>query len=75
MHAKVAVQGKDAVARARNYLQQFRELYRQNNTDLALAVRRVNSLPDEHVLFYQTYKGIEVFAGELLVSLHRNEVF
>ncbi|MCI0387303.1 MAG: M4 family metallopeptidase [Acidobacteria bacterium] len=73
--ARVAAPGNNAVERAGGFLRQYQDLYGQSGPHLALKVRRVNHPPVEGVLFYQTYRGIEVFGAELLVSLSRGEVF
>ena len=73
--ARVQTQGSDAVDRAEFFLSQYRDLYAQQSAHLKLNVRTVNRPPVENVLYYQTYRGIEVFAAGLLVSLDRHEVF
>ena len=84
--ARVRVGGENAVERASNFLREYRDLYAQSVPQLELKVRRV-SRPEarstgdppaedtEGVFFYQTYRGIEVFGGELLVSLSGERVF
>jgi Zn-dependent metalloprotease len=84
--ARVRVGGENAVERASNFLREYRDLYAQSVPHLELKVRRV-SRPEarstgdppaedtEGVVFYQTYRGIEVFGGELLVSLSGERVF
>ncbi len=73
--ARVAVEGANAVERARNFLSQYRDLYAQASPNLALKVRRVDAAPEEEVLFYQTFRGVEVFGAELLVSLDGGQVY
>jgi Zn-dependent metalloprotease len=69
----IPLEGADAVERAQNFLQTYRDLYLQSNPDIGLEVLRVNGESD--VIFYQTYKGILVFAAELVVSLDGNEAY
>lgn len=73
--ARVHTEGRDAVEHAKFFLNQYRDLYAQNSPHLQLKVRRVNRPPTEDMLFYQTYRGLEVFGAELLVSLNRRTVF
>jgi Zn-dependent metalloprotease len=73
--ARVETKGRDAVARAEFFLSQYRDLYAQNRPQLKLKVRRVNRPPVEDVLFYQTYRGLEVFGAGLLVNLDGPQVF
>ena len=68
----VSVQGDDPVERARNYLQTYQDLYLQNHADLSLEVLREDG---DRVAFYQTYKGLRVYAAEIVVSLQGNTVF
>jgi Zn-dependent metalloprotease len=63
----IPLEGADVVERARNFLLTYRDLYLQSNPDLNLEVLRVNG--ETGVTFYQTYKGILVFAAEIVVSL------
>jgi len=78
VHASVPVQGADAVERARNYLQTYRDLYLQSDPNLALAVRDTRGPGEdglEHVVFYQMFRGYPVHAGEIVVSLDGDRVF
>jgi Zn-dependent metalloprotease len=69
------VEGADAVERARNFLDTYQDLYRIANPDLQLGVRRVSEGEGEtYVVFYQTYRGIEVFASEIVVTLNGDSV-
>jgi Zn-dependent metalloprotease len=78
VQASVPVQGADAVERARNYLQTYRDLYLQSDPNLTLAVRDTRG-PDEdgleHVIFYQMFRGYPVYAGEIVVSLDGDRVY
>lgn len=73
--ARVETEGNNAVERAQSFLRQYRDLYAQNSPHLALKVRHVNTPPNEDVLFYQTYRGLEVFGAGLLVSLDQRTIF
>ena len=73
--ARVQTEGSNTVERARFFLRQYRDLYAQNSPNLALNVRHVNTPPNEDVLFYQTYRGLEVFGAGLLVSLDDRSIF
>jgi Zn-dependent metalloprotease len=78
VHGSVEVQGADAVERARNFLDTYRELYLQSNPNLALAVRDTRGPEEdglEHVAFYQTFRGYPVYAGEIVVSLDGDRVY
>ena len=68
----VSVQGNDPVERARNYLAVYQDLYLQNHADLSLEVLREDG---DTVAFYQTYKGLRVYAAEIVVSLEGDTVF
>ena len=80
VHASVPVQGADAVERARNYLETYRDLYLQSNPNpnLTLAVRDTRGPGEdglEHVVFYQMFRGYPVYAGEIVVSLDGDRVY
>ncbi|MBN2045465.1 MAG: thrombospondin type 3 repeat-containing protein [Anaerolineales bacterium] len=66
---QVAVAGENPVERARNFLQEYQDLYQQNDPDLELYVRRIIGGEDQIVYFFQTYKGLEVLGSELLVMV------
>lgn len=72
--ASVPVTGADPVERARNFLRDYRDLYLQDDPNLALAVRRVGGPSGENVVFYQTYKALPVYGGELVVNLNGDRV-
>ena len=63
LSARVQTEGSNAVERAEFFLRQFRHLFAQNSPNLSLKVRRVSTPPNEDVLFYQTYRGLEVFGA------------
>lgn len=67
--------GADVVERARNFLDTYQDLYRISNPDLALSVRRVSEADAEtDVVFYQTFKGIQVFGSEIVVTLNGDRI-
>ena len=72
---RIPVEGEDPAARAIKYLQTYSDLYLLNQPDMELRVRRLGGVEGEDVVFYQTYKGIPVFAGEVVVSLDGDHVF
>jgi Zn-dependent metalloprotease len=78
VHVSVPVEGADAVDRARNFLETYKDLYLQSDPNLALAVRDTIGPGEdglEHIAFYQTYRGYPVHAGEIVVSLDGDRVF
>jgi len=74
VHTRTTASGATPVDRARNFLEKYADLYRQSSSDLALLVRRAKTGADQNVLFYQTFRGIEVFGGELLVVMRGRQV-
>jgi len=75
--ARVAVEGRDPASRALAYLRTYRDLYRWTDPRSALGVRRVSSnraLRLDSVVLYQTYDGLPVHGGELVVHVAGNEV-
>lgn len=74
VQVSVPVAGEDTVARARNFLNQYQDLYQQNDPKLELHLRRVEGDQDQFVIFYQTYLGIEVFGSELVVMVNGQAV-
>ena len=72
--ARVPAEGTTSVERARNFLQEYSDLFQQNDPDLQLHLRRVSGEADEYVHFYQTYRGVEVFGAELVVMVNGSEV-
>jgi Zn-dependent metalloprotease len=73
----IKVEGEDAVERATNFLRIYKQAYYLADPDLRLGVRRVygdETTGIEAVQFYQTWKGIPVYAGDLTVQLIGNRV-
>lgn len=61
---KVAVAGNSPTELARNYLHEYQDFYLQRDPDLELHLLRSSS---DTVVFYQTYRGVRVYGGELAV--------
>ncbi len=75
VHALVLMPGANAVQRAQNFLNTYQDLYLQSSPDIKLAVRRASEVMGvDSVTFYQTYKGIPVYGGEIVVSLDGERV-
>jgi len=68
----IAIAGANATERARNFLSKYQDLYLQNDPNLNLEVKRVDG---DTVVFYQTYKGLRVYAAEIVVNLQGDTVF
>jgi Zn-dependent metalloprotease len=75
IEAPVEVAGNNAVERAEAYLSDYAALYRQDDPYLAHVVERYlpNDL-DEAVIFNQTYQGIPVYAGQIIVHVNGSKV-
>ncbi|TFH33143.1 MAG: hypothetical protein E4G99_11865, partial [Anaerolineales bacterium] len=71
----VKVSRNSAVERAQAFLKTYADLLRQDDPALALEVRRTSEVFAEQVVFYQTYKGIPVYAAEIIISLDGDRVF
>ncbi|TAK14371.1 MAG: hypothetical protein EPO32_02105 [Anaerolineae bacterium] len=72
--ANVEVSGGDPVERALAYLEKYGDLYNLGDPNLELHVEKVDTFEGETVTFFQTYQGLPVFGGELVVSLSGNQV-
>jgi Zn-dependent metalloprotease len=71
----IAVKGDDAVERAVNFLETYKQAYYLADASILLGVRRVYSdAGADAVQFYQTWNGIPVYAGDLTVQLRGNRV-
>ncbi|MEX1071520.1 MAG: M4 family metallopeptidase [Anaerolineales bacterium] len=74
--ADVRVEGGTAVERAQNFLAEYQDLYLQTNPELTLNVRRViESDGFSSVVFYQSYRGVPVHGGEIVVLVDEDGVF
>ena len=76
--ARVAVPGSNPAQQALSFVRNHAELYRQTDAKLGLGVRRVALLPGSAirtVVLHQTYAGLPVHNGELVVYLKENRVF
>ena len=72
---EIPVNGDTPAARAQNYIESYKALYRQDHPDLELELKRVGGPDQQDVVFYQTYKNIPVFASQLVVSLEGHTVY
>ena len=72
---RIPVPGAGPVERAQAFLDQYRDFYLQSDPRLELHFRRLAGPDLEDVLFYQTYSGLPVYGGEILVTLKGGEVF
>lgn len=73
--ASVPVTGADPVEQASNFLNAYQDLYLQSDPNLSLEVQRVTHDQDgDNVTFYQTYQGLTVYAGEIVVILQDDRV-
>lgn len=70
----VKVEGTNAIERAANFLETYRDLYLQSDPALDLKVKRVHE-SGEHVTFYQTYQGLPVYTAEIVVSVDEDIVY
>lgn len=71
---KVPASGENSVEMARNFLATYRDLYLQSNPALTLNVLRTSGKDDQNVVFYQTYKSLPVFGGEISVLLAGGDI-
>jgi len=67
-------EGDSPVERATSFLEANADLYLQGDENLALEVLRVSGPDDQRVTFQQTYRGLPVYGGELVVNLDGDEV-
>ena len=61
------VEGDDPVSRAENFLETYQDLYLLTSADLGLSLKRLAGDQNQNVTFFQTYKDVPVFAGEIVV--------
>lgn len=66
---EVPVSGPDSVSKARSFLATYRDLFRQDPAESSLRVVRVEGSGDSDVVFEQTYEGLPVFGGQLVVHV------
>lgn len=71
---RVPMEGDDAVNRARNFLETYKDVYWQSDPNLRLEVQRTTGENDENVFFYQTYKGLQVHGGIITVVVDGKDV-
>lgn len=72
---EITVDGDNPLERAQNYLDTHQDFYQQTDPDFALTVVDVNTEDGDDILFVQSYKGLPVFGGELVVSLDGDKVY
>ena len=68
----VPAEGATPVEWAEGFLEDYLPLYRQDDPDLSLTLRRADGEEDDFsdiVSFHQTYRGIPVFAGRIAVFM------
>jgi Zn-dependent metalloprotease len=75
INGRIPVEGGDPGEKAIAYLNEYQELYLQSDPDLELSIRSIGGVDGQDVTFYQSYKGIPIFAGEMVVSLDEDEVY
>lgn len=66
---RLQIDGADAVERAGNFLDTYRDLYFLNDEELGFAASRVEAFErGQTVTLSQTYRGLPVFASQLVVG-------
>jgi len=75
VNLRLRVAGGNAEERARNFLQEHRDLFQQEDPGHNLTLKRFTPGETEHVLLQQTHAGLPVAGAELLVSLMGDEVY
>lgn len=75
VEGRIPVAGENAGERALAFIAQYETLYLQNDPDLHLGVRSVGGVDGEDVTLYQMYKGVPIFASEMVISLDGSEVY
>jgi len=71
----IPVGGQDPVTQALTFLDSSPDLYYMNDPDFSLHFLRLNEGAQTDVVFYQAYRGIPVYAAEMVVSLDGSRVF
>lgn len=72
--ARVKVGGASPAERAMGFVRSFRELFRVQNPDGELTVKRVTQEGLDDVRLAQSYGGLPVFASEIVVTLSGEDV-
>jgi len=72
--ARVRMTGASPEESARAFLRSYATMFRLQNPDTELAVRRVTREILDDVRLVQNYRGVPVFGAEVVVSLLSNEV-
>jgi len=71
---RVTMEGENPIERAQNFLTRYEDAYRQESPDLNFSVERSVGEEYEHVVFYQTYKGLEIYGAGVLVYQNGEDV-
>ena len=61
------LEGEDPIQRAQIFLETYAGLYGLENAENRVVVKRLAGEEHQHVIFFQTYGGIPVYGGELVV--------
>jgi Zn-dependent metalloprotease len=78
VEARLTVPGADPVQRARGFLEDYADLYRLRGPALGLGVNRLTAPADalfDGVTFFQTYKGLPVYGGNIVVWLKGSTLY
>ncbi len=68
----IPAQAGTSEASARQFLNNYRNLFAMNDSNIELRLKRVqHSLTGEHVRLHQYYKGVEVYSAEMSVHTNR----
>ena len=71
---RVAIEGRNPIERAQNFLTRYEDAYRQESPNLDFLVERTVGEDHEHVVFNQTYKGLEIYGAGILVYQDAEDV-
>lgn len=75
LNCRVKVGGTTAAERARRFVSDYRDLLLQLDPDVDLEVSRLVTDVLDNVVLAQKFRGVPIFAAEVLVSLVADEVF
>lgn len=68
--ASIQVAGADPVERARNFIDTHRDIYLLTDVEFGFEASRVLESESQTVVLSQTYRGLPVFASQLIVSFN-----
>ncbi|MBI3867308.1 MAG: M4 family metallopeptidase [Verrucomicrobia bacterium] len=74
LRAKVRVGGATPEERAREFVRNYKDLMKLQNPDTELAVTKVTQEGLDDVKLAQRYHGLQVYGGEIVVTLSGDEV-